>query len=167
MVWETNFFWFLESSLGVDYKIPKVWLKVPKTWTKILSQKNWPKKSKKLEANSIQCSQAVTHPSTDWTQHCLTSVIGRELVYSMWYGRWHLKVANSHFFNLSHHYRKGSWNLKTGLKPQFSFSFCLLLHQGKSDWKTLNLSLSNANGHIMLNTPVLVRSLKLSNIEPS
>ena len=24
-----------------------------------------------------------------------------------------------------------------------------------------------ANGHIMLNTPVLVRSLKLSNIEPS
>ena len=162
-----QFFWFLESSLGVDYKIPKVWLKVPKTWTKILSQKNWPKKSKKLEANSIQCSQAVTHPSTDWTQHCLTSVIGRELVYSMWYGRWHLKVANSHFFNLSHHYRKGRWNLKTGLKTQFSFSFCLLLHQGKSDWKTLNLSLSNANGHITLNTPVLVRSLKLSNVESS
>ena len=91
------------------------------------------KKRKKIEANSIQCSQAVTHPSTDWTQHCLTSVIGRELVYSMWYGRWHLKGANSHFFNLSHHYRKGSWNLKTGLKTQFSFSFCLLQHQGKSN----------------------------------
>ena len=41
------------------------------------------KKGQKREANSIQCSQAVTHPSTDWTQHCLTSVIGRELVYSM------------------------------------------------------------------------------------
>ena len=85
----------------------------------------------------------------------------------MWYGRWHLKVANSHFFNLSHHDRKGSWNLKTGLKTQFSFSFCLLLHQGKSDSKTLDLSLSNANGHITLNTPVLVRSLKLSNVESS
>ena len=31
----------------------------------------------------------------------------------------------------------------------------------------LTFSCSLANGHIMLNTPVLVRSLKLSNIEPS
>ena len=70
---------------------------------------------------------------------------------------------------LSHHYRKGSWKLKTGLKTQFSFSFCLLLHQGKSDWKTLNLSLSYANGHITLNTPVLVWPwpLKLSIVESS
>ena len=51
--------------------------------------KKWPEKAtrdqkrQKREANSIQCSQAVTHPSTDWTQHCLTSVIGRELVCSM------------------------------------------------------------------------------------
>ena len=29
--------------------------------------------------------------STDWTLHCLTSVIGRELVCWMWYGHWHLK----------------------------------------------------------------------------
>ena len=34
-------------------------------------------------ANSTQCSQAVTHPSTNRAQHCLTSVIGRELVCSM------------------------------------------------------------------------------------
>ena len=31
----------------------------------------------------------------------------------------------------------------------------------------LEFRLALANGHIMLNTPVLVRSLKLSNIEPS
>ena len=32
-------------------------------------------------------SQAVTHPSTNRALHCLTSVIGRERVLSMWYGR--------------------------------------------------------------------------------
>ena len=32
-------------------------------------------------------SQAVTHPSTNMTQCCLTSVIRRELVFSTWYGR--------------------------------------------------------------------------------
>ena len=46
------------------------------------------RKRKKFDANSTQCSQAVTHPSTNRAQHCLTSVIGRELVCSMWYGRW-------------------------------------------------------------------------------
>ena len=42
---------------------------------------------KSKDANSTQCSQAVSHPSTDQALHCLTSVIRRELVYSMWYGR--------------------------------------------------------------------------------
>ena len=37
--------------------------------------------------NSTWCSQAVTHPSTNQAQCCLTSVIGRELVFSTWYGR--------------------------------------------------------------------------------
>ena len=32
-------------------------------------------------------SQAVTHPSTNPTRHHLTSVIRRELVLSVWYGR--------------------------------------------------------------------------------
>ena len=32
------------------------------------------------------CSQAVTHPSTNRAQHCLTSVIELELVCSMCYG---------------------------------------------------------------------------------
>ncbi|KAF0766183.1 Uncharacterized protein FWK35_00004502, partial [Aphis craccivora] len=42
----------------------------------------------KKQANGTQCSQAVTHPSTNYARRCLTSVIGRELVYSTWYGRW-------------------------------------------------------------------------------
>ena len=37
----------------------------------------------------------------------------------------------------------------------------------ESGWKKINVSHSNANGHITLNTPVLVRSLKLSNVESS
>ena len=37
-------------------------------------------------------SQAVTHPSTNRSQPCLTSVIRRELVHSRWYGRRHLSV---------------------------------------------------------------------------
>ena len=88
--------------------LPKKWLEnLVKTRDKILrnnetNSMKWKTQAKKLSlANSIQCSQAVTHPSTDWTQHCLTSVIGRELVCSMWYGRWHLRAQNGLIFNLS------------------------------------------------------------------
>ena len=57
--------------------------------------------------------------------------------------------------------------------PQMGKRFCwllyLLLTLGERDRgsKIMNLALSNANGHITLNTPVLVRSLKLSNVESS
>ncbi len=44
-------------------------------------------KKKQKNANSTWGSQAVTHPSTNQAQCCLTSVIGRELVFSTWYGR--------------------------------------------------------------------------------
>ena len=44
--------------------------------------------NRKMIANSTQSSQAVSLPSTNWAQRCLTSVIGRELVFSTWYGRW-------------------------------------------------------------------------------
>ena len=54
------------------------------------------KKKKKKEAYNTCCSQAVTHPSTEQARHCLTSVIRRELVYSVWYGRRHrLPLKNS------------------------------------------------------------------------
>ncbi|ESO86395.1 hypothetical protein LOTGIDRAFT_73590, partial [Lottia gigantea] len=46
----------------------------------------WPKYQQK-GIYSTRCSQAVTHPSTNRARRCLTSVIGRELVLSTWYGR--------------------------------------------------------------------------------
>ena len=45
-------------------------------------------KKKIKKANNTRYSQAVSHLSTNRAQPCLTSVIGRELVYSGWYGRW-------------------------------------------------------------------------------
>ena len=44
-------------------------------------------KQKKSKVYSTRYSQAVTHPSTDRARRCLTSVIGREPVFSTWYGR--------------------------------------------------------------------------------
>ena len=46
-------------------------------------------KIEKLKQNAYNtgCSQAVSHPNTDATRLRLTSVIGREPVYSEWYGR--------------------------------------------------------------------------------
>ena len=51
-------------------------------------------KKKKREAYNTRGSQAVTHPSTKRARRCLTSVIGREPVYSAWYGRRHLVNYN-------------------------------------------------------------------------
>ena len=45
----------------------------------------------KEKAYNTWCSQAVTHPSTNQAQCCLTSVIGREPVHSTWYGRRRLR----------------------------------------------------------------------------
>ena len=53
----------------------------------------WQTKEAK-KANNTRSSQAVSHPSTILAQCCLTSVIGRELVYSTWYGRWREKTEN-------------------------------------------------------------------------
>ena len=47
------------------------------------------KKGEKKKVYSTRYSQAVTHPSTNLARRCLTSVIGREPVFSTWYGRRH------------------------------------------------------------------------------
>ena len=51
-----------------------------------LTRKTWIEK-KKWQAYDTRYSQAVSHPSTDRALGCLTSVIGREPVYSAWCGR--------------------------------------------------------------------------------
>ena len=54
-----------------------------------------PSPQNKIVFNTL-CSQAVTHPSTNWARRCLASVIGRELAFSTWYGRrqlWWLILA--------------------------------------------------------------------------
>ena len=59
----------------------------------------------------------------------------------------------------------------SGLKWEnvFCWLLYLLLTLGERDRgsRIMNLALSNGNGHITLNTPVLVRPLKLSNCESS
>ena len=55
----------------------------------------WARKKKK--AYNTCCSQAVTHPSTGQARRCLTSVIGRELVYSAWYGRRQWNIVKKAF----------------------------------------------------------------------
>ena len=49
----------------------------------------------KIDAYSTEYSQAVTHPSTNSAQCCLTTVIRQELVYSTWYGCKHLQQVKA------------------------------------------------------------------------
>ena len=49
----------------------------------------------KIVAYSTKYSQAVTHPSTNSAQCCLTTVIRQELVYSTWYGCKHLQQVKA------------------------------------------------------------------------
>ena len=66
-----------ESSLGV------VW--VNQEHFKIILQIR--KNSNNKKAYDTQYSQPVTHVSTNWARRSLTSEIGRDRVYSTWYGR--------------------------------------------------------------------------------
>ena len=61
---------------------------------------------KKSKVYSTRYSQAVTHPSTNRARRCLTSVIGREPVYSTWYGRRHWKMAHKPIYVCAFHIRQ-------------------------------------------------------------
>ena len=69
------------------------------------------------------CSQAVSHPSTNQALRCLTSVIGRELMLSTWYGRshWHL---NENWFFWQHSFIQHRF---THLAKYFQFFRCILM----------------------------------------
>ena len=56
-------------------------------------------KSKK--AYNTRYSQKVFHPSTNRARRCLTSVIGREPVYSVWYGRRRNRCVSRALYNIT------------------------------------------------------------------
>ena len=76
-------------------------------------------------------SQAVTHPSTDQARGCLTSVIGREPVFSAGYGRkpfkYRISLVWCHLSKLLHYLKR---------VPNFSASFSFT--QSKL-WQDMNL----------------------------
>ena len=84
-------------------------------------------------AYSTRCSQAVTHPSTNRAQRCLTSVIGRELVCSTWYGRrYWIELTSRHMLNLKCRLKLSSparfRTLHPLYTPVFLTHFYILLH---------------------------------------
>ena len=62
--------------------------------------------------NSTWCSQAVTHPSTNHAQRCLTAVIRREPVFWTWYDRWRW----SSLHDLPIHLQLRNFGIPTSLK---------------------------------------------------
>ena len=60
-------------------------------------KKNRRKEEEEKKVYSTRYSQAVTHPSTNRARRCLTSVIGREPVFSTWYGH---RQQNFDFYHL-------------------------------------------------------------------
>ena len=78
--------YFLHTKIqkqGVRVPVPKILTKVQTRCAKF----------KQENVYNIVYSQAVTHPSTNTTRCCLTSVIGRELVLSTWYGRRQIQLV--------------------------------------------------------------------------
>ena len=70
-------------------------------WLKKTTRLIKTKRILKRETYSAWCFQAVTHQSTNRARCCLTEVIGRELVFSTWYGRRHwYELGSCHMLNL-------------------------------------------------------------------
>ena len=65
----------------------------------------------KRNAYNTRYSQAVTHPSTDRARRCLTSVIGREPVFSTWYGRRQQMKINKHSYAFTPHFMQISTHI--------------------------------------------------------
>ena len=61
---------------------------------------------KRKKAYDTRYSQAVTHLSTNRALRCLTSVIGREPVFSTWYGRRHQYIKHQHIYTAFATYTK-------------------------------------------------------------
>ena len=79
----------------------------------------------KRKAYNTKCSQAVTHPSTNSAQRCLTSVIGRELVHSTWYGRRRCWSKKEGYLNALRCLPRTFWDLE--IFPVFSDTNCFVI----------------------------------------
>ena len=69
-------------------------------WTLNVFKTDDKKKQQKWNAYNPWCSQAVTHRSSNHAQRCLTSVIGREPVFSTWFVMWRNLSIIFHVFDL-------------------------------------------------------------------
>ena len=77
----------------------------------------WNKK-RNTKAYGTGSSQAVPHPSTIPARRCLTSVIGRERVFSSWYGRRQLVEVSLPLYS-----KLSSYRHRMNKKPVPAFAF--------------------------------------------
>ena len=78
-------------------------------WEK--DRKDREKKEKRNAYNTRLFPGGSTHPSTDRARRCLTSVIGREPVFSTWYGRRQQMKINKHSYTFTPHFMQISTHI--------------------------------------------------------
>ena len=127
-----SWFWLVHFLFLRLYGINLIQKSIPHTLDNQIIElfvKRMQKIIKKSKVYSTRYSQAVTHPSTNRARRCLTSVIGREPLFSTWYGRRH--YVTTHLWYISYH-PGPPW-------PKFSyFNVCWAvlwcLHHGRHKW---------------------------------